>query len=71
MAITPNTVVRLKPALIADAREAAGLPATTPVSHLVRLALAMLAGRPDPQAEMVQPRGAAARPASGVPVISP
>jgi hypothetical protein len=49
MANTPNVVVRAEPELIADARERAGLPPHAGVSEVVRYALAVVAGRPDPE----------------------
>jgi hypothetical protein len=52
MARTPPTVMRLEPALIEEARERAGLPSSTRAVHVVRMALAALAGYPDPKAVM-------------------
>ncbi len=56
------TAMRLEPALITAARESAGLPPETPKTHVIRYALALLAGRPDARAEMTRacgPRGSA------------
>ena len=57
MSSTPPTVMRLEPALIAEARERAGLPPSTRAVYVVRLALAALAGHPDPMAVMAARRG--------------
>jgi hypothetical protein len=46
---TPFIGTRVEPELIADARKGAGLPPHAGVSEVVRYALAVLAGRPDPE----------------------
>jgi hypothetical protein len=48
MANTPQLMVRAEPELVADARDRAGLPPHAGVSEVVRYALAVVAGRPDP-----------------------
>lgn len=48
--------MRAEPALIREAAERAGFTAGTPVSTVIRYALAVMAGRPDPH------RDAEARP---------
>lgn len=50
--------VRVAPELVDEAREHAGLPPDTPLSQVVRYALAVIAGKEDPQAVAARPYGA-------------
>jgi hypothetical protein len=56
MAVTPSTVVRVEPALIREAAERAGLSPRATVAEIIRYALAVVAGKPDPhEVALVRP----------------
>src|SRR6266702_5268859 len=57
MANTPQLMVRAEPELVADAHERSGLPPHAGVSEVVRYALAVMAGRPDPERVAAPRRG--------------
>jgi hypothetical protein len=58
MTVTPAVRARVEPDLIADARERAGLPPDAGVTEVLRYALALAAGRPDPyQVAAPRPHG--------------
>jgi hypothetical protein len=56
VANTPRTMVRVEPELIREAADRAGLSPRATTAEIIRYALAIVAGRPDPhEVALVRP----------------